>query len=312
MRNLYGYPYNDGYVERDLSLVDIKKIFEPDFVKQLTNILLCGNFGDALMNNETIQIIEYFQEHSPQIIFKMSTNGGARNKQFWQDLARLGVEVTFCIDGLEDTHSLYRKNTSYNTVTSNAKTFIEAGGSAVWQMIDFDYNEHQQEYAKTLSTELGFKNFKLINRGPNRRRNNGPVFDKNKKLIHVIGKPLSTNFEEVLKVRQDDTVLLEDIIPGKTPAPISCQSIQRKEIYVDSTGNIYPCCYLGFNPTEYGHGHYLAVANRQFRDFINKNNALKYPLADCIAWFSEVEKTWTIDTFEKGRLVICNDVCGKN
>ena len=67
---------------------------------------------------------------------------------------------------------------------------------------------------------------------------------------------------------------------------------------------------LGFNPKTYGHGNYHSAANAQFRDAVQKNNALKYSLQQCVDWFSYIEKSWSIPTFEQGRLVICNDVCG--
>ena len=44
---------------------------------------------------------------------------------------------------------------------------------------------------------------------------------------------------------------------------------------------------------------------------LQKNNALKYSLRECLEWFKEIEKSWSIPTFEQGRLVICNDVCGQ-
>jgi hypothetical protein len=86
----------------------------------------------------------------------------------------------------------------------------------------------------------------------------------------------------------------------------------RKSIFINSTGDISPCCFTGFYPKTYGHGQYHQAANAQLAPLITKNNALEYPLAECIKWFDELEKTWDIPTFEQGRLVICNDVCGKN
>ena len=42
---------------------------------------------------------------------QMHTNGSGRNKNWWKELALLNVKVIFGIDGLEDTHKLYRINT---------------------------------------------------------------------------------------------------------------------------------------------------------------------------------------------------------
>jgi sulfatase maturation enzyme AslB (radical SAM superfamily) len=307
-RNFYGYPYNDGYIEHNMTLLEAKQIFTPEFIAQLNKIHINGNFGDIVMNMEAVDIIKYFRDCSPNCVIKVSTNGSARNKKFWHDLAKLKVQVDFCLDGLDDTHHLYRQNTSYKTIIKNAQTFIQAGGFALWKMIRFDHNKHQEKLAEKTSKSLGFAKFELVDHG----RNQGPVFNKHKKLVHILGNPLNVNFNQLYSSRTTDVVLLEDVAETKSPAPISCQAKNGRSIYVTSVGEVYPCCYLGFSPKTYGYGNYHAAVNAQIRPLIYKNNALKYPLADCIAWFSEVEKTWSIDTFEKGRLVICNDVCGKN
>lgn len=304
-RNFYGYPFNDGYVEHVMSLIEAQHIFQPKFLTQLNEIHINGNFGDAVMNPDTVNIIEYFRKHTSGTIL-ITTNGGAREANYWQQLAQLDVQVFFCIDGLDDTHHLYRKNTQYSTVIKNAKTFIAAGGKAVWKMIKFDHNRHQHELAKELSQQLGFEYFLLCDDG----RNQSPVFDKQQQLIHVVGTPKITDFNTLWKIRTTDQVLLEDIAPGRTPKPIDCIVRKKQSVYISSTGDVYPCCHLGFNPKTYGHGNYHEAANAQFKHMIRENNALEHSLEHCIQWFDSVVQSWNQPTFEQGRLVICNDICG--
>ena len=45
---------------------------------------------------------------------------------------------------------------------------------------------------------------------------------------------------------------------------------------------------------------------------IYKNNALEYSVSECIEWFSQIEKSWSIDQYDRGRLVICDDNCGSD
>ena len=303
-RNFHGYPYNDGYVERNLTLEDVKKIFEPNFVKQLTGMLINGNFGDCVMNTETPDIIEYFKTHSPNIKIDISTNGGARSKQFWQRLAKLDVRVLFALDGLADTHSIYRQDTVYETVLRNAQTFIKAGGSAVWKMIPFDHNRHQIDDCQTLSKNLGFSNFMLTDQG----RDTGVAVDKKGKVVNVIGTPKVINFDRLLESKKTDEVLLEDLNP--VVKNITCEVKKSKSIYVTSTGEVYPCCYTGFYPRTYGHGQYYQVVNQQLKDIIEPNNALETSLKESITWFNSVEESWSNKDFNNGRLVVCNDVCG--
>lgn len=307
-RNFYGYPYNDGYVEHDMTLGEAQKIFPIQFLSQLNEVYVNGNFGDIVMNSQALDILTYFRGANPDLNIVISTNGGARDNSFWKALARLGAQVLFCIDGLEDTHSLYRQNTLYATVIKNAMTFISAGGQAVWKMIEFDHNEHQRMRARELSQQLGFQEFRLVNHG----RDQAPVYNSTGQLTHVIGQPKNTDFKVLFHSRKTDEVLLEDIVPGRQIKAIGCQVQKNRSIYVSSTGDVYPCCFLGFNPREYGHGNYHQAANAQVKNILKENNALENDLEYCIQWFASVEKSWKIPAFEQGRLVICNDVCGQS
>jgi MoaA/NifB/PqqE/SkfB family radical SAM enzyme len=307
-RNFYGYPYNDGYVEHDMSLVEAKKIFSTEFLLNINEIYVNGNFGDAVMNADTVPILAYFRETNPRLKISVSTNAGARGRDFWESLAHLNVEVLFCIDGLEDTHSLYRQNTLYSTVIRNAGIFIAAGGHATWKMIEFDHNQHQWATAKERSEQMGFQEFRLVNHG----RDQAPVYNKQGILTHIIGSPAQTDFKILFDSRKKDEVLLEDIVPGRTVRPIRCQVQKSQSIYVSSTGDVYPCCFLGFNPRKYGHGNYHQAANTQVKSLLKNNNALENDLESCISWFVDVANSWKIPAFEQGRLVICNDVCGQS
>lgn len=306
-RNFHGYPHNDGYVETNLSLDNAKHIFSPNFLQQLQEILINGNFGDAVMNFETPDIIEYFRSQNAYLKIVISTNGSARGKSFWQRLAKTGAIVQFCLDGLEDTHHLYRQNTNWRTILKNAKIFMDAGGAATWKMIKFDHNQHQIQECRELSEKLGFSNFELVDHG----RNTGPVYNKHGKLVHVLGKYTGQTDLQVLFHQKKYMVLLEDILPYvKTHNNISCFTKNTRSIYISSTGEVYPCCFTGFSPRTYGKGEYLQAINAQLAPLTHNNNALQYSLEECIAWFNRVEESWNKDSFENGRLVVCNDNCG--
>ena len=66
-RNFWGYPYNGGYPEVNLSLGQCERIFNPSFLNQLTSIRINGNFGDIVMNPEGADIVEYFYNHNKNI-----------------------------------------------------------------------------------------------------------------------------------------------------------------------------------------------------------------------------------------------------
>lgn len=309
-RNFKGYPYNDGYIEKNLSFNESKKIFTPTFLKQLRSIRVNGNFGDIVMNPESLDILEYFKKENSFLKITVSTNGSARDKNFWKRLAQL-AEIDFCLDGLEDTHTIYRQNTNWKTIIKNAQIVIENKGIANWKFIKFDHNAHQIDECKKLSEELGFSQFKLTDHG----RNSGPAYDTYGNLVNILGNYNGeTSFPILFHKKKTDLVLLEDIIHGKTPKKnIICQTKKFKSIYISSTGDVYPCCWLGFNPKSFGHGEYHEAVNEQIKKLLpNSNNALESSLEECINWFNKVQQSWNFPTYTDGRLVICDDVCGLN
>lgn len=307
-RTFWGYPYNSGYPEVNFTLDNARHIFTPSFLKQLSGITINGNYGDAVMNPETPDIVKYFRSHNENLNIEISTNGSARDSEFWVQLAQSCSQILFAIDGLEDTHHLYRQNTSYRTVIKNAKTFIQAGGQATWKMIKFDHNIHQITQCMTLSKELGFKNFTLVDQG----RDTAPVFNKNGQLTHILGNYTGEReFPVLFHSKTTDEILLEDITSSRVISPIACEVKKSRSVYIAANGDVSPCCHTGFYPQTYGHGQYHQAANAQLKPIMQKNNALKYSLKECLEWFVDIEKSWSIPTFEQGRLVICNDVCGQ-
>jgi MoaA/NifB/PqqE/SkfB family radical SAM enzyme len=307
-RTFWGYPYNGGYPEVNMTLANAKTIFSQAFLQQLTSIRINGNFGDIVMNPEGADVVEYFRNANPDLAITISTNGAARAREFWQKLAKNQASVAFCLDGLEDTHHLYRQNTTWSTIVKNAQTFIAAGGVAKWKFIKFKHNLHQVDACRKLSVELGFADFELVDDG----RNTAPVFNRAGELTHVLGDYTGEReFEILFHKKKTDLILLEDIVADRTPKrQIQCRAQQSKSIYISANGEVSPCCWTGFYPNTYGAGQYHAAANAQLMPLIAKNNALKYTLSECIEWFSNITRCWDKHTYEQGRLVICDDVCG--
>lgn len=307
-RNFHGYPYNDGYTETNMTLTQAKIIFSIDFLTQLKTMILSGNLGDALMNPHTVSILEYFRSANPNLEITLDTNGSGRNKKFWQDLAKLGIKIRFALDGLNDTHHLYRQDTDFNKIIANAKIVIDSGGCAIWKLVPFAHNQHQIEECRSLALELGFEEFIIHNEN----RNTGPVYDKKGNLVHVMGNYNGiVEFKTLLKAKQTDLVLVEDVVADQLPKKeIKCKAQQDSAVYISATGEVSPCCWMGFYPKTYGHGEYHQAVNSQIADIVYKNNALEYPLEECISWFTNIKQAWTKTTYSQGRLIACDDNCG--
>ena len=110
------------------------------------------------MNPEFLEIYQYIRSCGNAHLC-LNTNGGARNTDFWKELGKLKVEVTFSIDGLADTNHLYRRNVKWEKLMSNVNAFISAGGYAKWDFLIFKHNKHQINEAEEFSKKLGFKEF---------------------------------------------------------------------------------------------------------------------------------------------------------
>lgn len=319
-RNLRGYDYNSGYPITELSLQDFKKIFYPEFLKQLVRnsqaerqqnsnyfeITFNGNLGDFASARHAAEIVEYCVEHGLKI--SISTNGSLRKPEWWKRLALPGVQIGFDIDGLADTHAVYRQDTDWHRIIENATAFISAGGNAVWRFIPFDHNRNQEEHCREMSKSLGFSRFENIYDG----RDRGPVFNRDGSYSHFIGPKAAWYPAEPMPIQPMLTAHIHwaDIKnvqcdKDKPDTKISCLHKKRKEIYVAADGSVYPCCFLGFYPDQMQH-----AGNDQTKQLVKQNNALEYSLEQCLEWFESVEKTWQLESIEKGRLYQCVNSCG--
>lgn len=304
MRNYRGLEYNSGYPITELSLANIKKILQPEFLKQIKNVLFNGNLGDFGLARDGVEIVKYLVKN--QVKINIYTNGSMRTPDWWAKLAMPGVTVGFALDGIDaQTHSLYRQDTDWNTVIKNAQAFIAAGGRAIWRFIPFKHNQHQEEACKQLAQKLGFAAFNNIAGG----RDRGPVYTRTGDFTHWLGDPWDNAEPNIVDMLQSH-VTWYDVKTIKspkdiTPLNIGCNHKRTRELYINALGEISPCCYLGYYPNTMSH-----PGNNELRPMIKNNNALKYSLDECIAWFDRVEESWDQPSIAEGRLYACVNACG--
>ena len=249
-RNLYGGLKNPRLTLADWTLEDFQTIINEEVLENLYQIMFCGHFGDPLINPHFLDMIKYLKEVNPNIMVNLHTNGSFYKEDWWTELAQslpTKHQVHIGIDGLEDTHSLYRLDTNWAHIIRNAKAFIAAGGNAVWKMIKFDHNAHQVDECRTMASELGFIKFDLTDHS----RSSGSVFDRQGNRVYQIGSgPSHPTTDTVIKWY--DKYIEDDWMLQKTEKnSLSCYSQQSKSIYVTANGEVYPCCYLGFRSEEH-------------------------------------------------------------
>ena len=228
---------------RHTTLDDIRDKIGTAVIKNLRMFRSCGNVGDGTMNPECEQIYDYVKSVNPTTDLSINTNGGARNTDFYKELAKLGVKVIFSIDGLEDTNHLYRRNVKWGKMLENVKAFLDAGGVAYWDFLVFKHNQHQVETAEKLSKQLGFK---MFNRKSTTRWDDfdqhGNWLQRNK--IKIDGYELEKPEDEIVQnVNNERDVKIQKVATNK----IMCNSFANKnvEIFLHANGNVSPCCWLG-------------------------------------------------------------------
>ena len=118
-RNKNGGEINPHINLSELSLNDCKQIFEPKFIQQLNTMFMCGNLGDPIIAEDTLEVFRYFRSINPNIWLSMNTNAGARDSAWWKDLAEIFNKkgaVIFSVDGLRDTNHFYRQNVQWDKI----------------------------------------------------------------------------------------------------------------------------------------------------------------------------------------------------
>jgi MoaA/NifB/PqqE/SkfB family radical SAM enzyme len=213
--------FNKDRDSNELTLDHIVANYSPEFIKNLNKMFMCGNFGEPAAAKDTLEIFKYFKKHNPDIVLGINTNGSIRNPDWWQELASIFNNpysyAVFSIDGLEDTNHIYRRNTVWSKIVENAQAFINAGGSAHWDMLVYEHNEHQVDMAKQLAKQLGFSWFRA-----------------------KVSKRFYTNPVDFLKPPKN--YKLPNVVDSVN---ISCHAVNEQSIYVAANGHILPCCWFG-------------------------------------------------------------------
>ena len=279
-RNIQGGVVNPWLKETEISIDQFKNWFPETFVRQLDKLFMCGNLGDAIVSKDTLKVFQYLRETNPNIHLALHTNGSAQTQSWWTSLAKLDVHVTFGIDGLSDTHSLYRVGTNFEKIITNAKTFIQAGGTARWHMLVFAHNKHQINDCEQMSKDLGFAEFTLKN-SSRFREAYLPVLTKEGKTSHVIHPT-----ERSVNISKKLFVLNLDNKPQ-----IKCKAKNTNSLYIGADGSVTPCCWLDYAGSM---PNGLSIVDYKDKGFENPNlntSTLKEIFEE--DYFSRIEKTWS-------------------
>lgn len=230
-RNNNGFGLADNLTIEDLSTSRFAEILES--LPNLETIDFCGTFGDAIAAENILELTELAKAHSKYIMVR--TNGSLRNIEWWKNYANAlknhKHNIWFCLDGLADTHSIYRQATSWDKIIDNAKAFINAGGYATWQFIPWAHNEHQIKECLKLSQDLGFKEFKLLTKV----RSNFDARDyRTGESYQIVNWSRNNKTNSLVQKEKEVTVN-------------QCMHLSFPSLYLNANGKLNVCCFFNIH-----------------------------------------------------------------
>lgn len=264
----------------DISDLNFKAIENIPYEK-LDIAVVSGCLGEPTCYPRFIETIEYMYDKNPDIEIRLTTNGAAHTPDWWGHLGSFFKEekkgyAIFGIDGLEDTHSLYRRGTVFKNVINNVKAFNEAGGRSIVQMIIFRHNEHQLYDLKKLSEDIGCK-----------------------RLFYRPSKMYNDELQRPIM----DIRTRSEIVKSLPEGFYYCFMVDRQELYVNVDGYLMPCYVLSNRRPQYKKEDEEFM--KKFSEAIPFMDLTKYKFDDIIK-----QDIFTYILNRRKNLVSCNSVCG--
>lgn len=322
-RNQNGGALNPHIDLSELTIDDAKVIFEPDFIRQLNTMYMCGNLGDPIIARDTLEIFEYFRSYNSNMWLSMNTNAGARDEKWWTQLAKImgrNGAVIFSVDGLSDTNHIYRQGVNWDNVHRSMNSFISAGGRARWDFLIFEHNQHQVDEARELSQKLGFEKFVPKKTGrfitaTSEKKESHQAVNRKGELTAEIKKP---NEQYQNKALSKHNMLLEKY--GSMDAyydvvPINCKVKDEGNLFITAEGLALPCCWTAGRMYKWWNTDPKVEQIWNFIDAVGGKdaiNAKKHGLKKVFdsGIFENIESSWNIKGCENGKLKVCSMKCG--
>ena len=227
LRQQLGHYIEPHLNKKKLDLDLLKQRINKEDLPNLKTINFCGSIDEPMTHPQIEEIAEWVTSNG--WFLNINTSGSVRMPKFWSKfgsfLGSHSHSVLFGIDGLRDTSERYRIGSDWKLVRNNFRAFISSGGTAVWQFIVFEWNQHQMEDAKRISTEEGFSGFRVI---WSHRDKSGEVRKR--------GDVLQQDTLSGLPTKSSESILRMD--------PLSCRYLQAKRLFLNHQGILLPCCHF--------------------------------------------------------------------
>ena len=282
----------------------------------IVELTLNGNWGDPMMHPKLVEMLDIYSQHHPESALYIHTNGSLRTTKFWSELGKTcrkfsNHRVIFAVDGLADTHSIYRRKTDWNKIIENSRAFCEAGGRGSYTMTLFEHNRHQIKDVERLAEENGCVDFAL-------RHSHGD----NLQVVTVDGSyEIHACYDideyQVQFARSDELsssdlrdrnvfMDLNDSIKDKE-LESKCPWFNERKIQIDPWAKVWPCCHVSLYGVHIDAHDINLMVDETFLEARKTNDLKKYSLTDILSndWFNEVKHA-----VHNAKWKQCRDICG--
>jgi MoaA/NifB/PqqE/SkfB family radical SAM enzyme len=316
---------NPDLIQDEITYDMFVKWFPPEVLSKIYGWIMCGNYGDPLACRDLYKILEYISEYSPGSI-QINTNAGLRSPEVYKKIGELFARrrryngetpyraITFSIDGLEDTNHIYRRNVKWKKVWENLMAYIETGAFAKWDFLQFKHNVHQIDEARKIAKQYGID---FILKNPfGVEKKAMPVYNKDLKLEYIIEhatdngyppyNPAPPNWVAPMPEPVKESGCINCIAKRTGPWPYDQKEIV--EIFVNTAGQVLPCCFVG-NRMSITHMEDAIQVRKIQKSMGNANNLNLHSLKEILD--GNILDIWSNSWNDKS-IAICWNQCGGN
>lgn len=275
----------DTLLNKQLSLEFFKNQIGRETIANIKKITFCGNDGDPIYCRDFIDICAWIKSINSQLQLVIVTNASYKDSTWWHSLANIlneHDEVHWSLDGWDQaSNSVYRVNCDWASIQDGINTFFEYNNSTyrVWDAIAFKFNENMLDTMRNTAKSRGFDMFQLTkstkfgSKYPDSYRDDlleptdssliSSSFRFERELTRLTEKHRSSDNLKMLFVERAEQL-------KKTQHSGICL-IGNKGVFLNSQGELFPCCWTANRYQHNNDWHTLAQSkfnlnNRTFTE----------------------------------------------
>ncbi len=274
----------------------------------INEVTLNGNWGDPMMHPNLVEMLEVLSHYHPETTLMIHTNGSMRTTQFWEDLATTCRKfrnhmVMFAVDGMEDTHKIYRVRTKWDKIIENISAFSSKKGRARGIMTIFKHNKHQVEQVKQVVKDAGALEFESRHSHGSHTVQDGVVLEEDTSV-----EPIFEHWEEVEHSMSDQR---DFELWGALQVPDSkskCPWYSMRKVQIDPWSRVWPCCHVSYFGIDYEGSFINENVDSSFIEARQRNNLNEDTIENILnnPWFQGTLN----NAIDGAKWKECRETCG--